>query len=128
MKLGVFSVLLGGKPLEEVLQYFEQIGVEMIEIGTGGYPGTAHADPDVLLNDANKLAEFKGLFEKYNIEISALSCHGNPVHPDAAVAAEFHAAFEKTVLLAEQLGIKHINTFSGCPGDPEGAKSPNWVT
>ncbi|HRT82635.1 MAG TPA: sugar phosphate isomerase/epimerase, partial [Oscillospiraceae bacterium] len=33
-----------------------------------------------------------------------------------------------TILLAEKLGIGQINTFSGCPGDSEGAKAPNWVT
>lgn len=128
MKLGVFSVLLSQKPLEEVLQYFEEIGVEMIEIGTGGYPGTAHADPDVLLNDEGKLNAFKALFDKYNVEISALSCHGNPVHPNKEIAAKFHEDFEKTILLAEKLGIHQINTFSGCPGDHEGAMYPNWVT
>ena len=31
-------------------------------------------------------------------------------------------------MLAEKLGIHQINTFSGCPGDHEGAKYPNWVT
>jgi len=33
-----------------------------------------------------------------------------------------------TILLAEKLGIHQINTFSGCPGDHEGAKYSNWVT
>ena len=33
-----------------------------------------------------------------------------------------------TVLLAEKLGIDQINTFSGCPGDCEDSKYPNWVT
>lgn len=128
MKLGVFSVLLSGKTLEETLQYFETIGVEMIEIGTAGYPGNAHANPDELLNDDAKLAAFKDLFNKYNVEISALSCHGNPVHPNKEVAKEFHQGFEKTILLAEKLGITQINTFSGCPGDHDGAMYPNWVT
>lgn len=31
-------------------------------------------------------------------------------------------------MLAEKLGLNQINTFSGCPGDHEGAKYPNWVT
>ena len=31
-------------------------------------------------------------------------------------------------MLAEKLGLHNINTFSGCPGDHEGAKYPNWVT
>ncbi len=128
MKIGVITNLLGNLPLEEALEYFVSKGIEMVEIGCGGYPGDAHANPDVLLNDEAKLEEFKALIKKYNVEISALSCHANPVHPDKAVAKEFDAAMRKTVLLAEKLGIHQINTFSGCPGDSENAKYPNWVT
>jgi sugar phosphate isomerase/epimerase len=32
------------------------------------------------------------------------------------------------VRLAEKLGIEIINCFSGCPGDSDRAKYPNWVT
>ncbi len=128
MKIGVITNLLGNLPFEEALEYFVSKGIEMVEIGCGGYPGTQHADPDVLLNDEAKLEEFKALIEKYNVEISALSCHANPVHPDKAVAKEFDDAMRKAVLLAEKLGVHQINTFSGCPGDSENAKYPNWVT
>ena len=46
MKLGVFTCLLGNLPLEEALGYFKSKGLEMVEIGCGGYPGNSHADPD----------------------------------------------------------------------------------
>ncbi len=128
MKIGVITNLLGNLPLEEALEYFVSKGIEMVEIGCGGYPGTQHADPDVLLNDETKLEEFKALLAKYNVEISALSCHANPVHPDKAVAKEYDDAMRKAVLLAEKLGVHQINTFSGCPGDSDNAKYPNWVT
>ncbi len=128
MKIGVITNLLGNLPLEEALEYFVSKGIEMVEIGCGGYPGDAHANPDVLLNDDAKLEEFKALLKKYNVEISALSCHGNPVHPDKAVAKEFDDAIRKTILLAEKLDVHQINTFSGCPGDCETSKYPNWVT
>lgn len=128
MKLGVFTCLLGDLPLEEALECFASLDIEMVEIGCGGYPGNSHADPQVLLNDEKKFSEFKALIAKYNLEISALSCHGNPVHPNKAIAAEFDKAIRDTILLAEKLGISRINTFSGCPGDFEGAKYPNWVT
>ncbi|MBR6634126.1 MAG: sugar phosphate isomerase/epimerase [Clostridia bacterium] len=120
--------LLGNKPFEEALEYFVSKGIEMVEIGCGGYPGTDHADPDVLLNDEAKLEEFKALIKKYNVEISALSCHANPVHPNKEIAKEFDSAMRKAVLLAEKLGVHQINTFSGCPGDCEESKNPNWVT
>lgn len=128
MKLGVFTTLLSNLPFEEALKYFTSLGIEAVEIGCGGYPGNAHANPDVLLNDEKALADFKALIKKYNVEISALSCHGNPVHPDKKTAAAFDKVMHDTVLLAEKLGLHQINCFSGCPGDWEGAKYPNWVT
>lgn len=128
MKLGVFTCLLGDKSLEESLAYFKSKGIQMVEIGCGGYPGNAHANPDILLNNEEALEEFKATLKKYDLEISALSCHGNPVHPQKEIAKEFDETIRKTILLAEKLGINQINTFSGCPGDHEGAKYPNWVT
>lgn len=128
MKLGVFTVLLAQRSLEDALKYLSESGVQAVEIGTGGYPGNAHADPDELLADPSKISAFKDLMKKYNMEISALSCHGNAVHPQKEIAAKFHSAFEKTVLLAEKLGINRVITFSGCPGDSKDSKYPNWVT
>ena len=128
MKLGVLTNLLGSVSLEEALKYFSSLGLEMVEIGCGGFPGKDHADPDVLLNDEKALEDFKALLKKYNVEISALSCHGNPVHPNKEVAAQFDSDMRKAVLLAEKLGVHQINTFSGCPGDCDTAKYPNWVT
>lgn len=128
MKLGVFTTLLSNLSLEEALKYFKTLGIEMVEIGSGGYPGKAHANPDVLLNDEKALEDFKALIAKYGLQISALSCHANPVHPDKEIAADHDKVIRDTILLAEKLGISQINTFSGCPGDSEGAKAPNWVT
>ena len=128
MKLGVFTTLLSNLSLEESLKYFTSLGIEMVEIGCGGYPGNAHANPEVLLNDPQALADFKALIAKYGVGISALSCHSNPVHPNKAEAAAADKTIRDTILLAEKLGLDQINTFSGCPGDHEGAKYPNWVT
>jgi len=128
MKLGVFAVVLADRSLEDALKYLADSGVQAVEIGAGGYPGKAHCNPDELLADESKLNAFKDLFKKYNLEISALSCHGNAVHPQKEIADKFQHDFEKTILLAEKLGINRIVTFSGCPGDSPNAKYPNWVT
>ncbi len=128
MKLGVFTTLLSNLPFEEALKYFKSLGIEMVEIGCGGYPGNAHANPDELLENSAKLEDFKALIKNYDVEISALSCHGNPIHPNKQIASEFDRTIRQTILLAEKLGLHQINTFSGCPGDYEGAKYPNWVT
>ncbi|GAA0135723.1 sugar phosphate isomerase/epimerase [Paenibacillus sp. YSY-4.3] len=126
MKLGVFLVLFGGRSLEEALDMAAAQGLKAVEIGTGGYPGNSHCNPDVLLEDKAALERFKKAVESRGMIISALSCHGNPLHPQKAIAKEFHDVFVKTVQLAERLEVPVVNTFSGCPGDHEDAKYPNW--
>ncbi|GBG08965.1 xylose isomerase [Paenibacillus agaridevorans] len=126
MKLGVFAVLLAQKPLEEALDYIASKGLEAVELGSGGYPGNSHCNPDELLNDSGKLKAFKKAIDSRGLIISALSCHGNPLHPQQQIAGPFHETFIKTVQLAERLEVPVVNTFSGCPGDHDGAKYPNW--
>lgn len=128
MKLGVFTVVLGGMEFEKAMKYLADSGVQMVEIGCGGFPGTAHCDPAVLLNDESKLEAFKKAIYDNGLEISALSCHGNPVHPNKEKAKKFHDEFINAILLAEKLGIDRIVGFSGCPGDCPESKHPNWVT
>lgn len=127
MKLGVFTPILYGQPLEKALEYLHSRGVQMAEIGVGGNPGDTHCKPKELLADSAKLAAFQELFRKNEIEISALSAHGNPIHPNPELAAMYDDAITDAILLAEKLGLHQINTFSGCPGDHPGAKYPNWV-
>jgi len=128
MKLGVYTVLFSDQSLEETLKYLTGKGIHVVELGAGGYSGTAHADPDILLNDSGALADFKALLAEYQVEISALNCSGNPVHPQQNVAKDFHEAYEKGVLLAEKLEVPRVITFAGCPGASPEAKFQNWVT
>ena len=128
MKLGVLTVPLQGMPAEEAFAYLHGLGVETVELGTGGYTNNNHLKPEVYLNDDGKIEEFKQLLKKNELEISVLSCHGNPVHPDKATAEMYHNVFVDTCKLAQKLGVDTIVTFSGCPGDCPESKRPNWVT
>ena len=128
MKLGVLTNLFGKMSLEEALTKFEALGIEAVEIGCGGYPGKAHCDPKVLLNDQKALDEFKATLARHHVELSNLSAHGNPVHPDKKIAKAFHDDFIDAVLLAEKLGVDTVVTFSGCPGGSPDDKMPNWAT
>jgi sugar phosphate isomerase/epimerase len=128
MKIGVFAVLFGGKPFEETLDYIKELGLEAVEIGTGAYPGDAHCKPAELLKNDNKLKAFKQAIDRRGLVISALSCHGNPIHPDTKVAKSHDAIFRQTVELAAKLGVKQVITFSGCPGGDPKSTQPNWVT
>ncbi len=127
MKLGVLTVPLGDMPLKDALSYLSGLGVQTVELGAGGFPGKAHLDPDVLLGNASEIQHIKDLLSQYNMSISAISCHGNPVHPQKEVAQSYHDQFEKAVLLAEQLGVDTVVGFSGCPGDCPNSQYPNWV-
>lgn len=128
MKLSVLENLYAARTLEESLTTITGLGVHTVEMGAGGYPGKAHCNPEELLADTAKFNAFVDTFKKFDVEICALAAHGNPVHPDEATAAAYDKDFRNAVLLAEKLGIDTVVGFSGCPGDSEGSKYPNWVT
>lgn len=128
MKLGVFTVLFADKSLEEMLDYVQSQGLDTVEIGTGGFVGDPHCKPAELLADERKLQAFKKAFDDRGISISALSCHGNPLHPNKEIAQDFHNKFIDTVKLAEKLDVETIVTFSGCPGESDKSENPVWIT
>ena len=128
MKLSVLAVALADRPLPQALQFLKERGVQQVEVGCGGYPGKAHCDPAVLLHDEKRLQEFKDTFKRYDLSISALSSHGNAVHPKKEIAKMYHDDFVNAVLLAEKLGVDRVITFSGCPGGSPADQQPNWVT
>lgn len=128
MELSVVSGVLGGISLDDSLKYLKSIGVNQFELGVGGYPGTAHADAKILSKDKAKRDELVATFKKHDMTISALSVHGNCVHPNKEIADKFEADYEAACILAGQIGVERIVTFSGCPGSDPKAQQPNWVT
>lgn len=128
MQLSVVNGVFGGVTLDESLKFLSDKGVKQLELGVGGYPGTVHADAKVLIKDEKKRKELMDTFAKYGMSISALSVHGNCVHPNKEVAQKFEEDFRAACVLAGQIGIDRIVTFSGCPGSDESAKQPSWVT
>ena len=127
MRIGVFTPLLSQLPLEDVLKKLKAKGIDIVELGTGNYPGDAHCKLS-MLDDAPALEAFRQKLDRHGFSISALSCHGNPLHPDAARARHDHEVSCKTIELASRLGVPVVVDFSGCPGDSPGAKQPNSVT
>lgn len=128
MKLAVVNSVFTNRSLEEALAYLSALGVDSLEVGAGGYPGDQHLKPEEIIGNPAKAEEMKQLFEKYHMDIACISCHGNPLHPQKEIAEGFHNAFKNAILAAEMLDVHTIVGFSGCPGDSEGSKYPNWVT
>jgi sugar phosphate isomerase/epimerase len=133
MRIGIFTALFGDKGLEEALDIISAEGIEAVEFGAGAYPGAAHLGRTH--EAVERLIEDKGERDRLLREvagrgfvISAISCHGNPLHPNPRIAEDHHRAFVNSVRLASALGVTNVNGFSGCPGDHDAAKYPNWVT
>jgi sugar phosphate isomerase/epimerase len=126
MKIGCFAVLFSDQPFKNALKIIKELGCEAVEIGCGNYPGNAHCNPELLLKNADAFKEFKQTVEQSGLEISALSCHGNPIHPSKAIAEVNTKVHEQTVELASKLGVKTVIGFPGCPGADAESKIPSW--
>lgn len=128
MKLGVMNPAVASMPFEEAMKYLSSLGIDCVELGAGGYPGDAHIKPCELIGNPENVEKIKNILKENNLEISAISCHGNPLHPNKVIAEKFHNDFKNAILVAELLGVETIIGFSGYPGDCEESKNPNWVT
>lgn len=128
MKLGVFNPIFYDVSFEQCLDSCKRLGIDAIEIGCANYPGTTHCDAGKLLANPDELATFKRKIEDSGLLVSALSCHGNPLHPSKDVSESHRKGQRDAILLAAKLGVDRIVCFSGCPGDSDSSKYPNWVT
>ncbi len=125
MKVGLFTALFAKLSLDDVIRKIKPLGIRTVELGTGNYPGDPHLKLE-WLNEPAKLKEFRQKLNDQGISISALSCHGNPLHPNKKIAEVHAETNRRTILLAEKLGVTRVIDFSGCPGDSDNSKWPNW--
>lgn len=129
MKIGLFLVQFFHLDFDQVLDLVMKNGLEAIEIGTGNYCfQPRHCNLQEVLSSPEKINEMKMKIHDRGLIISALSCHGNSLHPQKAIASQHQRAFRDTIILAEKLGVNRVINFSGCPGDSETSQYPNWVT
>lgn len=125
--IGVFDPVYADLSLDAMIDKISALGLEAVEIGTGGYPGSNHCPVEELVTDPSKAKAWVKKFESRGIQVATLSCHGNPVHPDATHAKRDIQSFQNTVKLAQIIGVKVIVGFSGCPGGSPTDTQPNWI-
>ena len=129
MRLGLFTPVFAKLSLDELLLELKRYPkITTLELGAGGWPGASHLDVDGLLASGDAVKEFRAKLDDAGLALSALSCHNNPVHPDASIAQRDHETFEKMVKLAGRLQVPTVVTFSGCPGGGPDDRTPNWIT
>lgn len=127
MKLGLFTALFSDLTLDEVLCRIRPLRIEAVEFATGNYGAPAHVHLD-WIDQPPKLQDLRRKLQDAGLIISALGCGGNVLHPDKKIAEPHAATLHRTILLAEALGVSNVINFSGCPGDCEESKYPNFVT
>src|SRR5580704_5966401 len=104
MRIGCFTPLLSQFPLDKVFEKLKKLNISTVELGTGNYPGDPHCKLS-MLDKENELKDFKKKLEDNGFSISALSSHGNPLHPDPATAKAYADTSRRTIELAAKLGV-----------------------
>jgi sugar phosphate isomerase/epimerase len=114
MKPGLFAPVFNDRSLEAMIEALRQWPqITMLEIGTGGWAGGKHLELPNLLGNAGRISAYRRQLADAGLGISALSCHGNAVHPDEAIAERDDRLFRKTVELTEQMEVPVVVTLSG---------------
>ncbi len=128
MQIGVLTVPLGDESLDDALAYLETLGVSAVELGCGGYPGADHLSRTELLEDESEQADLREVVTTYEMEISALATHNNPLHPNPERAERADKELREAIELAAALEVGTVTCFSGLPAGGPDDEVPNWIT
>ena len=128
MDIGVHTPPLADESLEGALSYLDELGVDAIEPGVGGHPGEDHLPREEHLDNDSAQQEVLNLLNEYDMRISALAIHNNPLHPDEARAEEADTELREAIRLAGQLEVGTVTGFSGLPAGSPNDETPNWIT
>lgn len=125
MKLGIVSDSLANLSLTALADACVALGIEGVEVNTGNWSTAPHLDLALLVADAGARRAFRDVFAARGLEIIALNCNGNPLHPTDG--ARQSRCVADTIRLAGMLGVPKVCLMSGLPaGGPED-RLPNWV-
>ncbi|WP_134669817.1 sugar phosphate isomerase/epimerase family protein [Halorussus marinus] len=128
MDIGVHTPPLYGESLDDALAYLHGIGVDAVEPGVGGHPGDDHLPREEYLDDEAAQRELADRLDEYEMRISALATHNNPLHPDEETAAAADTELREAIELADQLDVGTVTCFSGLPAGGPNDEVPNWIT
>jgi sugar phosphate isomerase/epimerase len=111
--------------LEQALDVAVDLGIDSVEIATGGQSSAPHVRLEEVLGSADARAAFAGAIASRGLRLAAINCSAWPMHP---LRAEEEARFiQDSIRLASELQVEKIVTMSGCPGDSPEARTINWI-
>lgn len=125
MKLGAYTACLHDRTLREALQVLKDLGLNSVELNSGGFLPDVHIPVAGLLASPGLREEYLAQFDEFGVELTALNCNGNPLHPDPAV--RHGEQLIDSIKLAGALGVKRVVTMSGTPGTDPAAQLPAWT-
>ncbi len=127
MKLALLGASMLDRSWEEMLDAAKRNEISLIEPSAGGHVPKVHYDPVQLASDSKALDKFRNSLVERGQSICSFSCHGNPLHPNSAIAQAAHDDFVATCQIANRLGVKSIALLAGTPGGAPHDTSPNWI-
>lgn len=126
MKLGVYTAVLHDLPVEEAVDTIRGLGLTSAEINSGGFLPPVHLPVAQLRESQAARDDYLTIFAERGVELTALNCNGNPLHPDPAQGAKHAAELIESIEIAALLGVPRVVTMSGLPGTDAGAALPSW--
>lgn len=129
MQIGVVSTALADLDFEVGLTLLERLGVQAIEIGCAGFhTNHTYGHLDELVADRGKRDRWTEALASRQLEVSALSIHGEPLSPDREVASEYSRQFRQACELAQAIGVNRLTLLAGLPEGAPGDRCPCWAT
>jgi sugar phosphate isomerase/epimerase len=124
MKLGFVSDSLGSRSFAELLDEAVRLGVDGVEVNTGGWSTAPHFDLGKMRSSADARREFLKAFADRGLDVISLNANGNPLHPTDIAQRQ---CLKDTIRVAGEMGIKTVCTMSGLPAGSAEDRMPNWV-
>src|SRR5579859_2150037 len=125
VKLGLLTDSVPELSLEDALDLAAGLGIDSVEIASGGQSSAPHMRLDELLGSAPARAAFAETITSRGLRLAAINCSAWPLHPIRG--PEETRFIQDSIRLAGELGVEKIVTMSGCPGDSPQARTINWI-
>lgn len=124
MYLGAYNACLADKSLTEALDIIAGLGLNSVEINSGGFLPPIHLPVQQLRESETARSEYLDEFSSRGLTLTALNCNGNPLFPREGFP---HAQdLLDSIELAALLGIERLVTMSGTPAGSPGGTNPVW--
>lgn len=120
MKLGYITACFPNLGLEEMVKWSAEAGFDALELAA--WPIDSSRDYQARQIDAAKFSKdeasrVKDIFNKYNMEISALAYYDNNLHPDLNLRNSYLTHLKKVIDTASLLEVELVGTFVGSRPD-----------